>query len=94
VRDLLHKGTQWVRQKVTPILSIETLMRRNTGQSSSANEVKRLTEEQVEYQLFHRQGTRRRGGDPLGRRNGVALGPSSRPQLGQARAHPSRTRHR
>jgi transposase len=51
VRDLLRKGAQWVRQKVRQILSIETLMRRNTGQSSSANEVKRLTEEQVEYQL-------------------------------------------
>lgn len=51
VRDLLRKRAQLVRQKVTQILSIETLMTRNTGQSISANEVKRLTEEQVEYQL-------------------------------------------
>ncbi len=49
MRDLLRKRAQLVRQKVTQILSIETLMTRNTGQSISANEVKRLTEEQVEY---------------------------------------------
>lgn len=33
VRDLLRKRAQLVRQKVTQILSIETLMTRNTGQS-------------------------------------------------------------
>ena len=51
MRDLLRKRAQLVRQKVTQILSIETLMTRNTGQLISANGVKRLTEEQVEYQL-------------------------------------------
>jgi transposase len=52
VRDLLRKRAQLVRQKVTQILSIENLMTRNTGQSISANGVKRLTEEQVEQQLL------------------------------------------
>ena len=52
VRDLLRKRAQLVRQKVTQILSIENLMTRNTGQSISANGVKRLAEEQVEQQLL------------------------------------------
>lgn len=51
VRDLLRKRGQLVRQKVTHILSIENLFSRNRGARLSANEIKRLTDEEAERLL-------------------------------------------
>ena len=48
VRDLLRKRSQLVRQKTANLLSIENLYTRNTGSSISANQIKKLTSEQVE----------------------------------------------
>lgn len=48
VRDLLRKRSQLVRQKTANLLSIQNLYTRNTGSSLSANQIKKLTSEQVE----------------------------------------------
>ena len=47
-RDLMRKRSQLVHQKVTQMLSIQTLWTRNTGRSISANKLRKLTEEEVE----------------------------------------------
>jgi len=51
VRDLVRKRSQLVRQRTSHILSIENLIIRNTGQRISANQVRRLTDEEVEALL-------------------------------------------
>jgi transposase len=51
VRDLLRKRSQLVRQKVTPILSIQNLMSRNKGMRLSADKVRQLTEAEIERLL-------------------------------------------
>ena len=48
VRDLLRKRSQLVHQKTAPLLSIENLYSRNTGQSMSANRIKQLSSEKVD----------------------------------------------
>lgn len=45
VRDLLRKRSYLVRQQTATLTSIENLVARNTGQTLSANGVKRLTDE-------------------------------------------------
>ena len=47
VRDLARKRLQWVQQKVTHLLSIQTLISRNIGRQASANEIRCLTEEMI-----------------------------------------------
>lgn len=47
VRDLLRKRGQLVQMRTTNLLSIQTLITRNTGSSLSANKVKKLQSEQV-----------------------------------------------
>ena len=51
VRDLLRKRSQLVRQRTTNVLSIQTLVTRNTGSSIGGNRVKALDSEQVEELL-------------------------------------------
>jgi transposase len=51
VRDLLRKRSQRVRQKVTPILSIQNLMSRNKGMRLSADQIRQLTDAEVERLL-------------------------------------------
>src|SRR5499425_3553301 len=48
VRDLLRKRSQLVHQKTANLLSIQNLYSRNTGQSMSANRIKRLSGEKVD----------------------------------------------
>src|SRR5215471_16541090 len=48
VRDLLRKRAQLVRQKVTQMLSIQTLVTRNTGRSITATRLRQLTAAEVE----------------------------------------------
>jgi transposase len=48
VRDLLRKRSQLVRQKTAHVLSIQNLHSRNTGQSISANRVRRLRMPEIE----------------------------------------------
>lgn len=47
VRDLLRKRSQLVRQRTMNILSIENLVARNSGELIKANQVKRLTLEDL-----------------------------------------------
>lgn len=47
VRDLLRKRSQLVRQKTANLLSIETIVTRNTGALISANRIRQLTPETV-----------------------------------------------
>ncbi len=47
VRDLLRKRGQLVQMRTTNLLSVQTLITRNTGSSLSANKVKKLQSEQV-----------------------------------------------
>ncbi len=47
VRDLLRKRGQLVRQRTANLLSIQSLLSRNTGRSISANGVKRLKAEEL-----------------------------------------------
>ena len=51
MRDLLRKRTQLVRQKVTQMLSLQSLITRTTGATLSANQIKRLNEADIEQQL-------------------------------------------
>jgi transposase len=51
VRDLLRKRTQLVRQKVTQLLSLQSLITRTTGATLSANQIKRLSEADIDQQL-------------------------------------------
>lgn len=48
VRDLLRKRLQLVQQKTSHILSFKNLVSRNLGFQISANEIKKLTEDDVE----------------------------------------------
>ena len=48
VRDLLRKRSQMVRQRTTNLLSIQSLLTRNTGRSLNANRVKTLDGPQVD----------------------------------------------
>lgn len=48
VRDLLRKRLQLVQQKTSHILSFKNLVSRNLGFQMSANDVKKLTEDDVE----------------------------------------------
>jgi len=48
VRDLLRKRSQLVHHKTAHLLSVHNLYTRNTGQSLSANRIKKLTSEQVD----------------------------------------------
>jgi len=47
IRDLLRKRSQLVQQRTSNLQSIQNLMARNRGRSLSANQVKRLTSEDV-----------------------------------------------
>ena len=47
VRDLARKRLQLVQQKVAHLLSIQTLISRNTGRQAGANEIRCLTEEMI-----------------------------------------------
>ena len=51
VRDLLRKRSQMVRQRTTNLLSIQSLLTRNTGRSLNANRVKTLDGPQVDVLL-------------------------------------------
>ena len=51
VWDLLRKRSQLVRQKVMRILSMENLFSRNTGARLSADQIRRLTDAEVEQLL-------------------------------------------
>jgi transposase len=48
VRDLLRKRLQMVRQRTRNVLSVMGLVARNLGGSMQANQIKRLTEEDVD----------------------------------------------
>jgi len=48
VRDLLRKRLQLVQQKTSHILSFKNLVSRNFGIQMSSNEIKRLTEDDIE----------------------------------------------
>ena len=48
VRDLLRKRSRLVQQRTANLLSVQNLMARNRGRGLSANEVKRLSVEQVD----------------------------------------------
>jgi transposase len=48
VRDLLRKRMQLVRQRATHILSFKSLVSRNLGKNLSSNEIKQMSEEDVE----------------------------------------------
>jgi transposase len=48
VRDLLRKRLQLVRHRTTHILSFKSLVSRNLGVTLSSNEIKKMTEEDVE----------------------------------------------
>ena len=48
VRDLLRKRSQLVRQRTSNLQSIQNLLARNRGHSLGANEIKRLTYEEVD----------------------------------------------
>src|SRR6266511_2289021 len=48
VRDLLRKRSQLVRQRTTNLLSIQTLMTRNTASPITANQIKGLDKPQVD----------------------------------------------
>ena len=50
-RDLLRRRSQLVHQRTSNILSTQNLMARNRGRSLSANQIKRLTEEDVRLLL-------------------------------------------
>ena len=47
VRDLARKRLQLVQQKVTHLLSIQTLISRNIGRQANANEIRCLTEAMI-----------------------------------------------
>lgn len=47
LRDLLRKRGQWVRQKTTVVLSVQSLLARLTGQRVSLNRIRQLTPEIV-----------------------------------------------
>jgi transposase len=51
VRDLLRKRGQLVSHRTTHILSLETLIERNTSHRLSGNQIKRLTEEMLKKYL-------------------------------------------
>ena len=51
VRDLLRKRSQLVHQRTSQLQSIQSLLARNRGRSLGANEVKRLTYEEVDRLL-------------------------------------------
>lgn len=48
VRDLLRKRSQLVRQSTTNILSLQNILARNTAQSLSSYQIKKLDDEQAE----------------------------------------------
>ena len=51
IRDLLRKRCQLVQQRTSNLQSIQNLMARNRGRSLSANQVKRLSSEEVDRLL-------------------------------------------
>ena len=51
VRDLLRKRSQLVRQHTSHLQSVQNLLARNRGRSLSANEIKRLSYEEVDRLL-------------------------------------------
>jgi len=51
VRDLLRKRSQLVHQHTSNLQSVQNLMARNRGSSLSANRIKRLTYEEVDWLL-------------------------------------------
>jgi transposase len=51
VRDLLRKRAQLVRQKVTQMLSIQSLFARHTGHALGANRIRQLCEHDLERQF-------------------------------------------
>jgi len=51
VRDLLRRRSHLVHQRTSNVHSIQNLMARNRGRSLSANQIKRLTDEDVEQLL-------------------------------------------
>src|SRR2546422_13386 len=48
VRDLLRKRSQLVQHKTTHLLSIQTLLTRNTGRAMSGNRIKQLRAEDID----------------------------------------------
>jgi transposase len=52
VRDLARKRMQLVQQRTTQIVSIETCLAQQTGGCPSTNDVKQLTDTQVDAMLF------------------------------------------
>ena len=53
VRDLLRRRTMLVRQRVTHILSLQSMITRNLGINMSGNVIKKLTENDVERLFEH-----------------------------------------
>lgn len=51
VRDLLRKRSQLVRQRTMNLLAVQNLCARNLGRTPSANQVKRLTDDEVDRWL-------------------------------------------
>jgi transposase len=51
LRDLLRKRGQWVRQKTTVVLSLQSLLARLTGQQFSLNRIRHFTPEAVQTLL-------------------------------------------
>ena len=48
VRDLWRKRSQLVQHKTTHLLSLQTLLTRNTGRAMSGNRIKQLTAEDID----------------------------------------------
>jgi transposase len=51
VRDLLRKRTMLVRHRTAHLLSLQTMVNRNTGRKVNVNDAKRLSEEEISEQL-------------------------------------------
>lgn len=57
VRDLARKRMQLVQQRTTQILSIETCLAQQTGTRISSNDVKQLTDKEIDKMLMGRHET-------------------------------------
>ena len=51
VRDLLRRRTMFVQQRTSHLLSLQSMVTRNTGKKISANKIKQLTDEKID-QMF------------------------------------------
>ena len=53
MRDLLRRRMLFVRQRTADILSFQSMITRNTGARISVNNIKKLTEENLETLFSH-----------------------------------------